>query len=112
MRNYVFWSCFILSWGAGTIRWLSISSVKTKGSAGGGGQTSWAIAASAAANAAANAGGSVLEERSMRQRESSSCSTDSIYIISRSDTMAPLITSISSPLIMPVNSYDYTERQN
>lgn len=34
-------------------------------------------------------------------RESSSCSTLSKYIISRSDTIAPLITIISSPLIMP-----------
>lgn len=33
--------------------------------------------------------------------ESSSCSTLSKYIISRSDTIAPLITIISSPLIMP-----------
>lgn len=33
--------------------------------------------------------------------ESSSCNTLSKYIISRSDTIAPLITIISSPLIMP-----------
>lgn len=34
-------------------------------------------------------------------RASSSCNTLSKYIISRSDTIAPLITIISSPLIMP-----------
>lgn len=33
--------------------------------------------------------------------DSSSCKTLSKYIISRSDTMAPLITMISSPLIIP-----------
>lgn len=34
-------------------------------------------------------------------RDSSSCNTLSKYIISRSDTIAPLITIISSPLIIP-----------
>lgn len=34
-------------------------------------------------------------------RDSSSCKTLSRYIISRSDTIAPLITIISSPLIIP-----------
>lgn len=35
-------------------------------------------------------------------RANSSCSTLSMYIISKSDTIAPLITMISSPLIMPM----------
>ena len=35
------------------------------------------------------------------QREISSCSTDSMNIMSRSLTMAPLITMISSPLMIP-----------
>lgn len=34
-------------------------------------------------------------------RESSSCNTLSKYIMSRSDTIAPLITIISSPLMIP-----------
>ena len=29
------------------------------------------------------------------------CSTDSMYIMSRSETIAPFITMISSPLMMP-----------
>lgn len=41
-------------------------------------------------------------------RESSSCNTLSKYIISRSDTIAPLITIISSPLIIPDTENNYT----
>ncbi len=43
----------------------------------------------------------VLDDLIIMHSEISSCSTDSMNIMSRSLTMAPLITMISSPLMMP-----------
>ncbi len=44
------------------------------------------------------------------QSEISSCSTDSMNIMSRSLTIAPLITMISSPLIIPVSELIQTRQ--
>lgn len=92
----------LLQPGAGTIRPEIISSLMTGGSEGGGGQTRLSIISSVALMMPARSGGSVREERIIMQRASSSCRTLSRYIMSKSLTIAPLITMISSPLMIPV----------
>lgn len=87
--------------GAGTIRPEIISSLITGGSVGGGGQTKLSIISSVTRIIPVRSGGSVLEDRIIMQRPTSSCRTLSKYIISRSLTIAPLITIISSPLMIP-----------
>jgi len=87
--------------GAGTIKPEIISSLMTGGSDGGGGHTRLSIISSVTRMIPVRSGGSVLDDRIIMQRPTSSCRTLSKYIISKSLTMAPLITMISSPLMIP-----------
>jgi len=101
------WQCILekqkdsLHPGAGTIKPEIISSLMTGGSDGGGGHTRLSIMSSVTRIMPVRSGGSVLDDRIIMQRPTSSCRTLSKYIISRSLTMAPLITMISSPLMIP-----------
>lgn len=85
-----------------------ISSLIAGGSEGGGGQTRLSIISSVALKMPAKSGGSVLEDLIIIQRASSSCNTLSKYIMSKSDTIAPFITMISSPFIIPKMGIDTT----
>lgn len=87
--------------GAGTIKPEIISSLITGGSEGGGGQTKLSIMSSVTRIIPVRSGGSVREDLIIIQRPTSSCNTLSRYIMSRSLTIAPLITMISSPLMIP-----------
>lgn len=88
--------------GAGTMRPVIISSLMTGGSVGGGGQTRLSIMSSVTLIIPERSGGSVLDERIIMHSANSSCRTLSRYIMSRSLTIAPFITIISSLLIIPV----------
>lgn len=116
--------------GAGTIKPEIISSLIIGGSDGGGGHTIDSMMSSVVRIRPINSGGSTRDDLWDERWESfflyfmwmkgkifnyksspyliimhsacSSCRTLSIYIISKSDTMAPLITIISSPLIIPI----------
>lgn len=93
----------LLQPGAGTMRPEIISSLMTGGSLGGGGHTRLSISMSVVRRApGARSGGSVRDERIIIHNDNSSCRTDSRYIMSRSLTIAPFITIISSPLIIPI----------
>ena len=107
--------------GAGTMR-LEIASSLKELSVGGGGQTRLSIISTFRSLPAITGGGSVrkklvldfgfkswlqiylpgLDDLSIMHRVNSSCKTDSINIISKSLTIAPLMTIISSPFIKPV----------
>lgn len=78
-----------------------ISSLITGGSDGGGGHTKLSIMSSVARKIPAKSGGSVRDDRIIIQRANSSWSTLSRYIISKSDTIAPFITIISSLFMIP-----------
>jgi hypothetical protein len=78
-----------------------ISSLMTGGSDGGGGHTRLSMMSSVALKIPARSGGSVRDDRIIMHSANSSWRMLSRYIMSRSDTMAPLITMISSPLIIP-----------
>lgn len=95
--------------GAGTMSPEIISSLMTGGSEGGGGHTKLSMMSSVARRIPARSGGSVLDDRIIIHKANSSWSTLSKYIMSRSDTMAPFITMISSPFIIPAGE-DRTDR--
>lgn len=95
-------SIYLLQPGAGTMRPDIISSLITGGSVGGGGHTRLSISISVDRKMpGARSGGSVRADLIIIHSDNSSCSTDSRYIMSRSLTIAPLITMISSLLIIP-----------
>ena len=96
--------------GAGTMRPVIISSLITGGSVGGGGHTRLSIMSSVTLMIPERSGGSVLEERIIMHRANSSWSTLSRYIMSKSLTIAPFITMISSLLIIPAIIMSYRSK--
>ena len=80
---------------------LEIASSLKELSVGGGGQTKLSIISTFRSLPAMTGGGSGLDDLSIMHRVNSSCKTDSINIISKSLTIAPLMTIISSPFIKP-----------
>lgn len=121
------WWEHILQPGAGTISPEIISSLITGGSVGGGGHTNESIISSVTRIMPAKSGGSVRDDLKKSQTTNtrfilmllrrwklnyliiiqsacSSCKTLSKYIMSKSETIAPLITIISSPLMMPAKT--------
>ena len=100
-RFRVFKCSFLRQDGAGTIRLEMISSV-ISWSEGGGGQTRLSMRSSVVLNRHVTSGGSARQLRIIKESDSSSCNTDSMYIMSKSPTRAPLMTIISSPLMIPI----------